>query len=637
MNKILYTTIMLLVVCINSQAQQAIDKSISTVQITNISHGKVDMVSDNLTFDPSLTFNPPAPMEKEQEQVEALQIQKTKLKLAQLNIAPTTPVKNTRATDPIFVKGWKANLNTGTPSDNTIATNTIGHIVSMVNSNIIIYDTAGTKLYQKSMSTFFKDNLIPGQLNNTIVNQCDPKVTFDCENKRFIAFSMTCDGTSANSRILIAVSEQEDPTKGWNTYIYKTNAFNAGVWFDYPRIGTNKNNIFISGNMFTDAGQFDEVYLFQMDKWQAYAGGATNICIVHRNITGNPFTISSVNQGLCTSLPTNHYLVSSNAGANNSTKFNLYEVIGNATDATTPTISRTQLTTSIPYSIPGYAIQKGTSVVLKTGDSRGHDAIMINGVIHFACHTDAGSGYSGIHYNRFTKSGTTWAVSSKVIKATNVEYAYPSLASFSNGSGGGTDQTVFMGLMTSSSTEYASIKAVSIDGSMNVSNVVPIKIGDNNIAYLTDSIGGFVTTRWGDYTGCFRQHYNSVPTVWIHGLHGDAVNTGKSWSNYIAKLVAAPEWPLSINNTIKNESITVFPNPTANKYFSINIQAPEQQKVSISLLDINGKQITMLLQAEIYNGNNTFTFNAATLASGTYMLQIIGNKNLQKTEKIIIQ
>lgn len=98
----------------------------------------------------------------------------------------------------------------------------------------------------------------------------DPKVLFDPFKRRFII--TTCaNSSSANSALLIAVSQGEDPGSGWFYYGVDVDASNT-MWFDYPSIGFNKNWIVISGNMFpnTSGTQRADIYVF--DKQDMYNG-----------------------------------------------------------------------------------------------------------------------------------------------------------------------------------------------------------------------------------------------------------------------------------------------------------------------------------------------------------------------------
>ena len=611
-----------------------------SIKVNPCEFGESDNYSDNLIYMPSMATIRPENGDEENELLEKVQAEKTVLKLA--NLANNVPVddKKNRMPAPLVGINWKANINVGTPPDNAIAVNTKGQIVSFVNSNVKIYSSNGTTLISKSMALFFKTTLVAGQPTNTSSNQCDPKVIFDCEQKRFVALGITCDGSSTSSRLVMAFSKEEDPTKGWWCYAFNTDVFGAGVWFDYPRIGVSATDFFVSGNMFTNNGNFIEAYVFQLDKMACYNGSATPATWVHHNIGGDDFSLTQVNEGLCSTPSAEHYMVSSNPGANNSSKLSLYTVNGKATDATSPTISHQYITTSIVYSTPGYAVQPNTSVLLKTGDARMQDAYIVDGTIHCAFQCDAGGGYSGIHYSRLKKNGSNWTCTSKKISASNKEMAYPSICNFENASttGSGASQGTIIGFLGSSSTEYPNMKVVSVDNAMAVGNIITVKTGDNFVDYGLDTINNFVTTRWGDYIGVWRQHFNSVPTVWMSGMYGDASNTYNSWSNHIVKLTNGPEWlALSMNDESQHENMHIYPNPSKNSFWQMEINATVAENVKIILTDVMGKQIDELMKTNIFPGKNIFQFNTASLSNGVYFVKIIGNQQINLSQRLLIQ
>jgi Secretion system C-terminal sorting domain len=632
------------VICTVSIVQAQTNQTSKSIRVYPIAIGEADMQSDNLIYQSSMAYIRPEPKGMDDEAVEEAQIAKTKLKLAnlqQVNADEVDFIKQTRAANPIIDTSWKANVNVGTPPDNSMAVNTKGQIVSMVNSNVIFYAANGANVYSKTMAFFFKANLVPGQLTGTVTNQCDPKVMFDCDARRFVAFSMTCDGSSTTSRIMIAVSKEEDPTKGWFTYVYSGDPFQLGRWFDYPKIGVSADDIFVSGNMFINGGGYDEANVWQIDKIACYAGNANPAAIVHYNLGGADFSITHVQQGLCSKPTSPHYMVASNAGASNSTKLSLYTVTGKANDANSPIVSHQQVTTNVSYSVPGFGVQPNTSVLLRIGDSRMQDAMIVDGVIHCAFHCDAGGGYAGIHYSRLTKNGANWTCSSKRISATNKEYAYPAISNFDNASNTttGVNQSTIIGFLSSSSSDFPNMKSVVVDGAMAVSTPLLIKAGTDFVDYGLDTISSFVTTRWGDYIGMWRQHFNSVPTVWISGMYGDAATSFNSWSNHIAKITNGPEWLALANNEteLKPVSASVYPNPVQHQKFTMSIQAKQQEIVRIVLMNTNGQLIDELMQTTVHPGNNVFSFNTNSLANGTYLIQVKGTEGLQIRQQIIVQ
>jgi hypothetical protein len=639
MKKIIFVLSILATTGFASYAQRNTESRVpKVIKIKPVAVAEANMVSDNLDFVPMLTHEMPEPGEMEDEVVEKMQIEKTKIKLQNMGMPASEIEKVTRAITPIVDTGWKANSSSGTPPDNSLAVNTLGQIVSMVNSNIIIYSSTGQIKYSKSLPSFFNIGLIPGQPTGTSTNQCDPKVIFDCEKRRFMCFSQTCDGSSGPNRILIAFSKAEDPLLGWNAYVFDSDPNNLGVWFDYPRLGVNANDLFVAGNMFDFSGSFQQAHIFQFDKIAGYAG-ATNIDgVVHSNIPGQDFSITSANQGLCTTYPQDHVLISSSSSGSN--KLSLYTINGKANAVSAPTLSYQSVSLALSYTAPGYAVQKGTTTVLKSGDARMQDAYMNNGMIHCAFHADVSGGFSGIFYTRLTKSGSTWTATSKRFGTTNVEMAYPRLCNFDNNSAGGTSQNTLLSYLTSSTAEFPSMKAVVIDDAFTAGTPVNVKTGDGYVDYLADVAGQFTTTRWGDYSGAWRQHFNAVPTVWVSGMYGNAASTSHTWSNYVAKITNGkdPKWPVRINEIKPLEnSASLYPNPSINNEFTMSIDATKDENVSISITDALGKITTTLLQSKVYTGKNTFNCRTQSLANGVYFVKVVGDKNLNLTQRLLIQ
>ena len=101
-------------------------------------------------------------------------------------------------------------------------------------------------------------------------------------------------------------------------------------------------------------------------------------------------------------------------------------------------------------------------------------------------------------------------------------------------------------------------------------------------------------------------------------------NDGTKEKNYVyddlGNRIALNITTLSINaETLKN-SITVYPNPTGH---FLNIQLPQTilgKKISITLYDINGKQIK---NSKIEVKDNSALINVENLSKGVYLLHLI--------------
>ena len=166
------------------------------------------------------------------------------------------------------------------------------HVVSVVNTSIQFHTKAGVPLLDSvpgapitgvSLASFFAP-LVP--LNATF----DPKVIYDQHAGRFVVVTLevthTVFGDPADtSRILVAVSDDSDPTGTWfYTAIASALTFfniplgaTVGHWADYPGFAVDEEVVYINANMFTffstGFGAFGGTRLWVIDKFAGAGGG----------------------------------------------------------------------------------------------------------------------------------------------------------------------------------------------------------------------------------------------------------------------------------------------------------------------------------------------------------------------------
>ena len=84
-------------------------------------------------------------------------------------------------------------------------------------------------------------------------------------------------------------------------------------------------------------------------------------------------------------------------------------------------------------------------------------------------------------------------------------------------------------------------------------------------------------------------------------------------------------FPLSINNTIKNNiAIEVYPNPATN-VANIQFNLPTSATVTLSIVDLNGKVVSSNTE-KLNAGNNKFMFNTNMLSNGIYSVRLTSNE-----------
>lgn len=502
------------------------------------------------------------------------------------------------------------------PLDNTIAVANNGYIVACVNSRIEYDDVAGNYYGGQTLVNLINDNTLS-------TNLCDPKVIYDSGADRFIFFVQTCDGTAASSKIVIGFSKTNNPQNGWWFYKLTGNPLNNNCWFDYPKIAVSNNELYITGNLFgSNNGPFNQAVLYQIEKTNGFSGGSINWQFWN-NFSGAPFTLLPVSNGQQGNYGPGIYLVASKGVTAGSTNIDFYDLT-NDMSASNETILHYNVSTT-SYATAGNAQQMGSSLILKTGDSRAMAGFYLNGIVHFVFHSDIGSGYNGINYNRLNVSNAT-NISSTFGLAGSFEYCFPAVASIGTNT---SDKAVVISFSRSGPSIYPEVRALVCDDQMNWSNSILVRAGQNYIDY------SWTTTsdeRWGDYSGIARKYNSNPPAVWVAGDYGNASNY---WSQWIGEITTVSTIGIKENEKPLVSNTSVFPNPVFEIY-KIEFETSSTIPVKIEIMDIEGKIIKELFNGQSYNGKNLFTFNKSALASGVYFINISSNSKILKTEKIII-
>ena len=575
--------------------------------------GETNTISSDLKWLPTLTNKCIGRQHRipDQELIEKMKHEKTLLKQSAPLNKGNASENSMLSVSPVVGTNFLGNVNNGnSPLDNSIAISDGGWIVSVANTTIEFYNTSGVNTYYNTIPNFFNDN--------TITNTCDPVVIYDSGADRFIFFAQECAGNSANSFLLICFSKTNNPNDGWWSYKLTGNPLNNNTWFDYPKLAVSTNELYISGNLFSNgtSGTFNQSILYQIEKTNGYAGGSIN-WQYWSGITGNPFTLLPVSSGHAQNYGPGCYLVSTTAGG--ASTINFYDLTDDMSAANEQLNYYSVPTGS--YAPSGDASQSGTSCLLDNGDCRAMSGFYLNGIIHFVFHSDIGGGWNGINYNRLNVSSKT-NQSSTFGSVGNADYSYPSVVSYAKSP---TDPTVMIGFGRSSSNIFPEVRVVNCDISMNWSNSALVKASSDYVSYSSTT-----KERWGDYTGTARKHNATNPSIWLNGMYGTSSNL---WDTWIAEV---HDNEVSIRENTKEDNKTkVYPNPVV-ETFLLEFELDKTMNLNIDVLDLNGKIVKQLYAGKGVQGINNFSFNKANLSSGTYFLVITNNSTIIKNEKIII-
>ncbi len=515
-----------------------------------------------------------------------------------------------------------------TPNDNDIAISDSGIVLSVMNTNLLVRNTNTGASFNKSLFAFTQP------LNN-LQHEFDPKVVYDPVADRFIVACMV-GFVDSTSKIIIGFSQTADPSGSWNLYELPGDALKNNLWSDYPMIALSEKELFLSVNLlYNDSSWqtgFVETIIWQMSKDSGYVGGDLS-SVLHSNIKWQGKSIRNlcpVKGGSRLYGPDMYFLSNRNLASSNDTVFlvHLSDVIGSPTSS----ISVKALRCNKPYYFPPDGIQKGTSELLATNDSRNLGAFFENNKIQYVHNTKHPlNNRPTIMYGVIHNPGSAnAAISSFYIENGGADFGYPNLSYAGLNS---SDHTSIITFNHSSATDFPGCSAVRADGWGLFSPVLKIQDGLNYVSLLQSDL-----ERWGDYSGSQRR-YNKPGEVWMSGYHAYSFNAQfpKAHAAWIAQLTTDEGLELDLKEQGNNLSeMGVFPNP-ASDIFSIDLELGNAEYLSIELYSAGGALVAVLLRDWVKGHKNIFSFNTRDLSAGMYLLKVSGNNGTNISKKVLIK
>ncbi|MDO8630533.1 MAG: hypothetical protein Q7R41_08565, partial [Phycisphaerales bacterium] len=167
----------------------------------------------------------------------------------------------------------------GTFDDNTnIPPDTHGavgpaHVVNMLNTGFQVFDrTGGIVAPQITLQAFWA--VLGTGAGQPAADPYDPKILYDQHSGRWVVVSDS-NGFSTATRVLVGISLTSDPTGAWNLFAIDPDP--GTRWADYPGLGVDAANVYVSNNMFTAAGAFSLARFWVISKASMIAGGALDL------------------------------------------------------------------------------------------------------------------------------------------------------------------------------------------------------------------------------------------------------------------------------------------------------------------------------------------------------------------------
>ena len=410
------------------------------------------------------------------------------------------------------------------------------HLVSLLNSDFGVFDKSGTQLQKISLETFWGSlGTAPGEPANF---PFDTKILYDPHSGRFVA--VTLGGKSApGSWVMIAVSSTPDPTGTWSKWAIdadKDNGVQTGNSADFPGLGVDAFNVYVTANMFSGAGVAQYSKAWVVPKAQLLTGSNPITWFEFINPPGSDFTMQPA-----------HTFGTAAA------EYFLYEGTPNHlavawmdnTSGTPVWHSPLQVLVT-PYTsatvLPG-APQSGNDNTIDTSDTRLLNVVYRNGAL-WAVHTVSGpaAARTEVAWYRIDPSAGT-ALSQGRISDPTRWYYYPSI-------GVNQDDVAAIGFSGSSPTEYAGGYYTVLRPPYGAADPVSLLKAGEAPYYKTGQTmgipGGGTENRWGDFSATVVDPSDNV-TFWTlqeYAQTHDPVTGASLWGTWWGKFrpsdVAAP-------------------------------------------------------------------------------------------------
>lgn len=542
---------------------------------------------------------------------------KARLHAKRLTRKPRNYLQNPGSTPANVVgRGFMANTASGTPNDNSIAISNGGFVVSVVNTNIRIYDSTGKQLVSKSLSTFAKQL---GTLNRTF----DPRAIYDPEADRFIVVFLN--GTlDSNNNVIACFSKTNDPTKEWNCYKVPGNPRNDSTWSDYPIVAISKHELFMTFNSLENDKDwrdgFERSLIWQISKADGYAGDSlrSNLFSEIKFKDQYVWSICPVHGG--SELPDGkmHFLSVRPSAEQNDTVF-LHTITGTLT--ANPTLSQSVHVASKKYGLPPNAFQPNEQY-LSTNDARVLDAMIEGDNIYFVGNTvNLPTISPSVFIGSIDLANPTTAIPANILSFDTLDIGYPSISSI------GVPPTPVITFSHSSSTTPAGTSAAMIDpNTLQMTRYLRVKEGQTSINVLPDSI-----ERWGDYTAIQRR-YNDPEAAWLSGSFGfkQTINTSPNHRTWVGEVRTSANAVGDLPVLENGRGIT-FPSPVRKTF-----QLAEDGRIRHwTLLDISGRSVAS--QVVVEKNGSQVSFDVSRLPQGVYQFSATLDDGRQVSDKISVQ
>jgi hypothetical protein len=513
------------------------------------------------------------------------------------------------------------------PCDNAMAISDSGYIVSADNYTIEYYDDSPDSLLQNQLhDAFYNDASLSGL-------PFDPRVIYDRYAERFILVMLAYADSAAN-KILLSVSKGQDPRNGWYHYRINSDTLTENKWFDYASIAVNKNELFISGNVLSDAGNgFSGNKIFQIRKKEILQGQPMS-CRVWLDVVDadgdKGFTIVPLADGLMRDkYDRGIFLVSTDlvSATVSSNDLNWYQIT-DSLDAPGVSLLVHEAVAGIAYTDAGIGLQL-TGDAIRLADARVLSGFFLDSVLNFVYCKNTNN-YSTIVLNRLHIGSNVnqrypWGFTDNFF-----DYTFPSIAFW--GSDSVDADNIMMCFQRTSSGTYPELMAVNFQGdSFAVASTV-VRQGDG----IIEIIPGGGLERWGDYTAIQRRYGANPKACWLAGSYPFGPNPNfygqtNGLNTFVAEV--ADSFGVSVlGPTSRKQSLWVYPNPSFGDV-TLELRGQAQMVDQLEVFDGVGRVVF----SRPWTGQAPLQLNLQQQASGLYFVRLTYKDRSHEIQKLVLE
>jgi hypothetical protein len=360
------------------------------------------------------------------------------------------------------------------------------HLVTILNSSFAVFLKAtGALLNHVSMPSFWA-SLDPATDNASRL-AFDPKVLYDTSSGRFVAITLSANDAPP-SWIFIAVSPPSGPLGAWVKVAIDADLDNNvqqfNNWADYPGLGVDASNIYVTANMFNAAGnfQYSKVWVVPIDQLLNGEPAA----LTWTEIRQPPGSGDSLQPAHTFGAAPAEYVIRE-AGSG------FLSLASITSPGGTPTWNDLGLVTVAAFTstsaLPGVP-QFGNPNTIDPGDTRLLNAVYRNGSL-WTTHNVAVGGKVEVAWYRTNPSAVSMVDQGRIRDPLRW-YFYPSIAV-------NQDNAVAVGFSGSSSFEYASAYYTARRNTDPPGTMQPPSLLKTGVASYFKTLSG-TENRWGDFS-----------------------------------------------------------------------------------------------------------------------------------------